>query len=495
MSPCSSIERPTKVLVAGLFILATIILIIAYRLAYSGLWIDEITTYWVVEDSIKSVVSRAVDYQGQSPFYYLLVWAVAQFAGFGKLGLRLLSVFSGLASGVLLFFIARRLFDARVAIVSTALMFCLTPVQAMFFSARPYGFCLALVNCSIYCLVRWRQEQKMFWLLLYVLSSVSVVYGHYLFVAVLLIHVLYILVCALPISAKRNFLFSQIAIVLLVLPSLPQVFLLSAKTAILRPMISASFEGLVTMLLPFPVLVILLLSLVWLAPALFRKELRQFTAFEAAVLIGSWLFVSPIFLYVASKLFGHGVLVDRYGIWRYPALALLGGVTISGLSIRKRTKEIVFCIIAFCLLLPAIRPRQLTEDWEGATNYLRETVRGGEPVLIYNGLGESQNVESLREPERGEFFKTVLRYYGFDGATIVIPFFVKSTSVDSYWEEVLRPAVAKSGEALCIVRNMLLDGKESVVATQEKFNSFGFEVRDVRHFGSVFVFKVSPRVS
>ena len=41
----------------------------------SSLWLDELGTWWVVKDGAGDAVHRALTFHGQSPLYYLIVWA------------------------------------------------------------------------------------------------------------------------------------------------------------------------------------------------------------------------------------------------------------------------------------------------------------------------------------------------------------------------------------------------------------------------------------
>ena len=50
---------------------------------HRSLWIDETITYWVVKDGFRDLFYRAIHFQGQSPFYYLIVWCFIQVERFG----------------------------------------------------------------------------------------------------------------------------------------------------------------------------------------------------------------------------------------------------------------------------------------------------------------------------------------------------------------------------------------------------------------------------
>lgn len=46
-----------------------------------SLWLDEFGTLWTIDGSFLQVIERSFSFQGQSPFYYSIVWAFVQIFG------------------------------------------------------------------------------------------------------------------------------------------------------------------------------------------------------------------------------------------------------------------------------------------------------------------------------------------------------------------------------------------------------------------------------
>jgi mannosyltransferase len=92
----------------------------------SSLWIDEFGTFWVTEDRLSTTVARALQFQGQSPFYYLIVWIPLHLFGESELALRLPSLIFGCAFILVLFLTARRWSSggARVVLVACGARQC-----------------------------------------------------------------------------------------------------------------------------------------------------------------------------------------------------------------------------------------------------------------------------------------------------------------------------------------------------------------------------------
>ena len=116
-------ERASEVRYLALLLGLTALIFLVRAPFTASFWLDETITAWIVSGSLSSVWSRSIDFQGQSPFYYILVWAVQQMFGAQEVVLRSLSIVCGGLVVVAVARIARRLStDPATPYVAIALL-------------------------------------------------------------------------------------------------------------------------------------------------------------------------------------------------------------------------------------------------------------------------------------------------------------------------------------------------------------------------------------
>ena len=238
-----------KITYNNIMILVIIILGLFFRVfqkEQSTLWTDEFATYWVSHTStLSESISRATVTQGQSPFYYILVWGVLKVIPESEFALRLISLISSIVSIYLIYIISRQLFQKRVlenrndsttsptpslfnipAIFAT-LLFSLDTTQIYYAQeSRPYALAVmfALLSQfyflkmiafegsnnnqdstgSIYnAILLFFKEQKMT-IFLYILSSSLICYTHYIFGTMILIQNILVAIILLTKNKKYN---------------------------------------------------------------------------------------------------------------------------------------------------------------------------------------------------------------------------------------------------------------------------------------------------
>lgn len=111
------------------------------RLAHlrESLWLDEFGTLWVVEGDLGRTVSRTLEFQAQSPLYYVFPWLAVQLLGESEVALRLPSVLFGLATCLAVNGVGRELAGRAVGVVSALLAWVAPPLVSGSIEARPYA--------------------------------------------------------------------------------------------------------------------------------------------------------------------------------------------------------------------------------------------------------------------------------------------------------------------------------------------------------------------
>ncbi len=164
-----------------LFILVAIILLgAALRLAAMNgrvLLGDEVGTALGTAQTYGQIMSRFSGWNTQ-PAYYFAARLSSQILSPGEFALRLPSLLFGLGGIIAIYFLASRLFDKRIGLVS-ALLLALSPYH-LFYSqmARGYAMAATLSMLSFVWLLRFLDRRSLTDAVLYVLSTTVAIYCH-----------------------------------------------------------------------------------------------------------------------------------------------------------------------------------------------------------------------------------------------------------------------------------------------------------------------------
>ncbi len=119
-----------------------------------SLWLDEFGTLWTIEGSFSQMWGRVNAFQGQSPFYYSLVWLIVHLLGESEVALRLLSLLLGLGTAYGMYLMGSFLYGEKAGLVSASLVW-LTPSMVQTSSeARPYSLALFMTVILFYGFAR-----------------------------------------------------------------------------------------------------------------------------------------------------------------------------------------------------------------------------------------------------------------------------------------------------------------------------------------------------
>ena len=143
-------DRPRRWVVILAICVSTLGVTVVLTAAGRSLWIDEFGTLWAIERSLSETWSRVIAFHGQSPLYYILIWALVRVFGESEVVLRAPSLVLGALSVVFIYRTARAI-GSREAGFFAASLFCLSPVvlQASA-SARAYALALLMASLAVY---------------------------------------------------------------------------------------------------------------------------------------------------------------------------------------------------------------------------------------------------------------------------------------------------------------------------------------------------------
>jgi len=494
-------ERRQNYLI-GLGVSALLLVIVRRSFLWESLWLDESISFWVVQGSLRDVVYRAINFQGQSPLYYLLLWCTKKWLGDSELALRAPSLLAMALCMCLLYSLGSAWFNKQVALLSLAFFISLDSVlRAM--SARPYALALLLALLSVWSLWRWLERSGFCYWLLYTAGTILAFYAHYLFIGILVVH----LACVLsrkPVVSGRRLMWFSFAwgwVALAVMAAWPQLGLLWERKAQLFFSADAFFKDLVFAWFPLSTLVYLAAGLL-MALVFSYRSVRGVCSWQLAsnmqqmglVVLLIWCFFPPLVFYLFSHTGFGPPFVDRYYLWCSPALALLCAFLIKGLEC-GRAGWLVAGVVLALMLVREIDRHWEVEDWKTAAVIAeQEWAKNQGPVLLYSGLIEAEEVKWLKAPLYQSYLAAPLAYYKVSFKPLLLSAKLSGEGQEQYFrKKILSRLEAEDSFLLVFLRRNISASRERTMFVNDiygpLFSSLGFAGEELLGTGPVRVWR------
>lgn len=379
-----------------------------YKLSALSLWTDEGISWQVARSGVPDIL-RTAALDVHPPLYYLSLHFWTRLFGTSEAALRSLSAVAGILALPLIYLIAKRLFDDRVAIVAM-LAAALSPFLVWYSQeARSYSLLLLLSLGSVILYLRFLDGRR--WALpVYVPVTAAMIYTHYYGFWVIAAELLHFVFRARRQAEARSSAFFGLAIGLVGLAFLPWV-----------PVVLGSQGG---ELWRFPVSLMSLpkiYALLNLGRSLDLFRVGKVIHTERAVPVLDWVMVG-IGLVALSYLVLMGLLArggrDRrdgpragFATWYlivplalvfvvslakpvldsksmiviYPALVMLQarGLALSGRRLAAVSGALVLVVFGYVLGNYYFNTLPWKEDFRGAAAYVAEHDNPGDVVAIY----------------------------------------------------------------------------------------------------------------
>jgi hypothetical protein len=467
-----------------------LILFAACRLP-SGLWLDETLTAWIIREDFLTTFSRALYFQGQSPFYYLLIYGWTRIFGATEVALRLFSIYNFVLGCAFLYLIHRRSFSRELSMLGTifggALLLAYVPVL----DARPYGLVTACLISSYYFFFVWRDTGHRGARALHIVCSVATIYTHWLFGTLLIVQTL--LVFDAKISQKKHYLRKWISnlfiIGVLSSPNAYQLALIFQKrfTYNCLPSPGAFRWAIIT----FPMGAILLSLLPILLIAYQHSKLSRVRRFFSPIFIGaSWIIVPPTILFILSYFFNVSVLSPRYAGLSYAGFGLIIVSIFSCLSESSgRSFMMLFTSISGILILFAL-PHN-SESWrEPAAFLLKLQNKNHRPVLLSSGLIETNSREWILDSTKRAYFSAPIQYYLPNENPVPLPLANDLGLLENVLEKSDTMNVLRQKGFFLVVREKIILDDNYMIISREIFKRYFLD-----HGFLVSIEKIFPRIS
>jgi Dolichyl-phosphate-mannose-protein mannosyltransferase len=469
--------------------------IVAVRLCVmpliASLAVDETGTWWIVKGSLAQTISRASYWAGQSVFFMPIAWSAKQIGGAHEIVLRLPSL---LAMGVAVFFLyrlAERLLDRTVAPIAILLFLCIQSVAYSAADARPNALGLASSIAAMSFLIRWLDSGRLTDGAAYAVSASLMLYFHFLFGAVFVVHAGYLTWKLLRSGCPPwRQLVAVLGLGALLLAPLASRFLHTfQQRGTFNHAGTPHISDLLRALAP-PAAALGLLTGLLAASLCFRTfRLRPpALARDTLVLLASWAVVPIVVLFAISVLTPDKVFLGRYLLPAYPGSALLGAWVIRGIAPQPARSLVLFVIAGFSLGadggLTHLWPKHGPQDWRGSMAAVRSITGDTQvPVLFQSPFIESMDERQLFDPGHRELLLAPISFYPCGGNVIPFPNKVNDRTLQ-YLSQVTSATLEPSGRFV-LVASEGEDGLREWLA--RRLEPRGFTVQPRGEFGEISV--------
>jgi len=187
-----------------------------YAIYSHDFWLDEGVNYFIAQNSLSKVLD-ALSHNNWPPFYSLLMW-LWQKVSFNLLWIRLPSVIFGTLTLIIIYKIAKKIFEPKLALLTLVLAIVSPPL--VYFSAenRDYGLFTLLTSLMMLAFLNLVQKSNIKNLIFFILSSTVAILTHY-FAILALISLIMASFLSLGFKIKLKTLFGALtAISILILP-------------------------------------------------------------------------------------------------------------------------------------------------------------------------------------------------------------------------------------------------------------------------------------
>lgn len=413
-----------------------------------GFWTDEAGTYWMAQGGMAAAIEKCLHWPGQSILYGALESWFATHGAYQELLLRLPSAAGVGLAAWFLFRLSEAITGAGTGFLAVVPFLCAQPVLEAATSARPYGLALAATLASFWHLHRWSSTGSRPALVWYTASSILVLYLHYFFGFIFLIHLLYLW------SAKRHgakvswgkaALASAVILVSLV-PLEPHIALLFGKSQQFANALPPSLGQFLLLCFPYPPLVGVAVAIgVALVASPRSVRPRWGLRPEVTVLLWTWLLVGPVIFFAVSRTTPYRIFASRYLLFAAPAFFVILAQVASWVRTGRGRLLLLVSVLFATVLHPGTLINTLqpdTEEWRTPIAALQRLEPGRTvPVFVRSGLAESNLLDWQAGNTASSYAYAPLAAYPLLHPLLPLPYYL-TPDVEAHVKNLLATSLA-----------------------------------------------------
>jgi len=375
------------------WLLTTLLAISVFPAITSSLWLDETGTWCIVRGNLREVWSLAPLWNSTPPFYFLLLWPLAQTFGFSEVLLRLPSAMFSAMTAAVLYQLAKRWLDAEGAALAVLFYFCLPTTQFFVIDARPYALGMLLLVCAWLSMMRWLETGRWTNAFACITCAAASTWTHYTLALGLLPLAFY---CRR--LGWRRAVAATAGTGLLLLPVVPYLAATLGRKEELAWLSPPGWPALVLAVLPPSSLLMVLTGSV-VSVFSRRPRTEDFVPFQTRQSLAPVLLLAaapPLLFFLLGSFGLLQLFTEKYMVCKDIGIALLAGWALRGLAGARVRRVTIISVAVLAIPLNAlIFPRHGDEGWRESSEWVREELRAHPETQL---VLVSCFIESLQPP-------------------------------------------------------------------------------------------------
>lgn len=312
---------------------------------HHNLWLDELTTAWVIEGSFSEIFTRCW-INNLSPLYYISIYIPKVFVGYSEFSLRLPSIITGILTIPLIYIITYKLSCSKTLSLLAAFLSSVDSTLVDYsLEVRPYALVIFFSLLHLYIFLFFLQKrQKLFYAVILGLLSGIIILLHY---TAVLICIVELFIAIIYFFRKQNFskqkIYGLLIYVLIpcviLLPFLTHIVYLFENNHILGSFIDKKGLNSIFVLHPHLIRYILFPLMIGFFVEYSTKKNsytnvnKSFTLF----FLLSWYFIPLLIQWFLTKINVATIYYPRYLAWIIPA-PIIGSAILIGIFHSKWAK-------------------------------------------------------------------------------------------------------------------------------------------------------------
>lgn len=353
----------------------------------SSLWTDETVTAFAARYPAHPSLAIVPPYT--QSIYYLLPRAMDALFGFSEIGYRIPSV---LAMGLALFFVARlaaRIIDPQAAWFAAFACLAIPGIDYFAIDAKPYALGMCFAAAALYCLVRWLDSSRWIDAAMFVVAAALLWRVQEVYWPLYLVFGIYAMFRMARRETRVGWArFGAVAAVLA----------LTLTPVALQAWALFRNAGAHVFVEPPPLLELRRLvrrdwnfiavcgGLAWLAARLTRSRERWTPQRSAAVLALAWWLITPLGVFVFSRLSGTSLFVPRYLSLSLPGIAMTATLAAALYIPRRLWRTATLAIAAGALVFAgnwnSVWPEHDPAGWRSPAEYVNRIAETPDTPII-----------------------------------------------------------------------------------------------------------------
>lgn len=200
-----------------------------YNIGKESFWMDEgATAITLKKYNALQILNNVVEkgqinpekyyvHNSELPIYYIILSGWTKIFGISEFSLRAFSTMFGILSLILIFYLARYLFNEKVALLSALLASVNLTLVWYSQEARLYSYILFLSLLSLILLLKFLRENKLKYIIGFIIVSILIVYSHFPMILFIMFEGMYTIYRVYKDYSKKNILNKNVIIAFLII--------------------------------------------------------------------------------------------------------------------------------------------------------------------------------------------------------------------------------------------------------------------------------------